>query len=407
MTLGIGLGGLAQGLQKGAQIGSNIRGQSEQFKMNQQQQQQKQQEAVIRNAQESIKQLVEQAKVVTTGFLSQPGVKRDDPRLKQILDPIQQEVMSSVQRLSEMGIPGMNPVMFQREFETMPLQVQTADEITALKAKQAGEIEKAKQAAKPQGAPDMRLAVKDGISRDAVWNEDMGRYVFRGTNEVVPGDYNLIKAGVTATKTSELGLSKPVETKIQQKLVDLQELKGRVQSIGERTQPEFLQIFPRLGMKGSEVFQKLGGELKGEDKAKFEGFKTWLRSSIDNINLYIKEITGAQMSEKEAERLRTGVPDPGDFDSFWGAFKGDDYGTFQAKVKDILEQAELSEARSRLLLKQGLISQDQITQKQAGGIAEQAMSLEQVRSAIDARIVQLISEGRTDEEINQIIAQEF
>jgi hypothetical protein len=62
-----------------------------------------------------------------------------------------------------------------------------------------------------------------------------------------------------------------------------------------------------------------------------------------------KELTGAQMSAKEADRLRLAQPDPGE--QFW---QGDDPVTFKAKMNDVVITTRAAVARYQYYLSQGL-----------------------------------------------------
>ena len=86
---------------------------------------------------------------------------------------------------------------------------------------------------------------------------------------------------------------------------------------------------------------------------KLTEFKGFQRKAIENINLYIKEITGAQMSEKEATRLRLSQPDPGEQ---W--YQGDDPITFKAKMDDVIKFAGASVARYDKYRSEGLSDTD-------------------------------------------------
>jgi hypothetical protein len=45
-------------------------------------------------------------------------------------------------------------------------------------------------------------------------------------------------------------------------------------------------------------------------QAQLEDYTTFKEDAWDNFNRYVKEITGAQMSENEVSRLRLAIPDP-------------------------------------------------------------------------------------------------
>jgi len=90
-------------------------------------------------------------------------------------------------------------------------------------------------------------------------------------------------------------------------------------TVGGKTASAALNILDKFGVpipeKGEEFLIK---------QSKF------VRDSIENINNYIKEITGAQMSEKEATRLRLAQPDPGE-----DIFSGD--GSLKPSWKGLLK----------------------------------------------------------------------
>ena len=67
------------------------------------------------------------------------------------------------------------------------------------------------------------------------------------------------------------------------------------------------------------------------------------------VNQYIKDITGAQMSEFEAKRLRKAIPDPGDT-----LLGGDDPIAYQAKMASALNEFAKAKARYEFYLQKGL-----------------------------------------------------
>jgi hypothetical protein len=92
-----------------------------------------------------------------------------------------------------------------------------------------------------------------------------------------------------------------------------------------------------------------GGALSPEDQKYIENFSTFAQDSVENINLYIKRITGAQMSEKEAARLTMAMPNLG---KTW--FTGDGPAKFKAKAQNALIKVKAANERYRFYLSQGL-----------------------------------------------------
>ena len=95
---------------------------------------------------------------------------------------------------------------------------------------------------------------------------------------------------------------------------------SRLNEIAATYKPEYLQLDTKLKTLKTK-WQEIGegthigailGTASPEDQQLLSDFSDFKRNSIGNINLYIKEITGAQMSEKEADRIRLGMPDPGE-----------------------------------------------------------------------------------------------
>jgi hypothetical protein len=93
-------------------------------------------------------------------------------------------------------------------------------------------------------------------------------------------------------------------------------------------------------------------ELSPEDQDFVTRRSEFFQDSFENLNLYIKMITGAQMSEKEANRLRLVPPDPG------GLFTGDGPTKFYSKMMHIYETGKAMEARLEKYLTMGMVSEE-------------------------------------------------
>jgi hypothetical protein len=107
-----------------------------------------------------------------------------------------------------------------------------------------------------------------------------------------------------------------------------------MEAIAKEFKPEYQEVGSRLGAAWTSKKAWLGmsDQISKKDKVFLAKYAKYKRKAISNINLYIKEITGAQMSEKEADRLRLAQPDPGEK---W--YQGDDPITFKAKMDDVLD----------------------------------------------------------------------
>ena len=144
------------------------------------------------------------------------------------------------------------------------------------------------------------------------------------------------------------GWGKKATGTIEEKLFNAREGLARLSGIEQSARPEFLQTGPRLNAAWSGIKESMGVDLNPEDKAFLADYSTFKMNAIENINRYIKEITGAQMSEAEATRLRKGVPDPGDS---W--YNGDSPTQFNAKLKAQTRSLRAANARYTYALKNG------------------------------------------------------
>jgi hypothetical protein len=105
-------------------------------------------------------------------------------------------------------------------------------------------------------------------------------------------------------------LGKATETKVQTEAIDVDRAIQRLDDIQEGFSPEYLKLPKQLAMKGLEFLEKIGGDLSDEQRDSLTAYTNFKFNASDNMNRYIKELTGAAMSELEANRLRKAIPDP-------------------------------------------------------------------------------------------------
>ncbi len=152
-----------------------------------------------------------------------------------------------------------------------------------------------------------------------------------------------IKTGVRQTGGGEV-LSKPTQTKLEEEIRTAQAGLQRLDSIVAAFKPEYLTLPTKASMAVAAGKELLGMELTEEQKTALTEYTAFKRDSVDNLNRYIKDITGAQMSEAEADRLRKGVPDP----------EEDSPTQFKAKLDATVKSLRLTAARASFALRHGL-----------------------------------------------------
>jgi len=123
--------------------------------------------------------------------------------------------------------------------------------------------------------------------------------------------------------------------------------------IDAQFRPEFLQPKFRIAQSWSAIKDRAGVGLNPQDRQTLSDFSQFKQNALTNINKTIKDITGAAMSEGEAVRIRSTLPDPGQ-----GLFDGDSPVEFESKMNEALRQLKLVEARNSYILRRGLSFKD-------------------------------------------------
>ncbi len=206
---------------------------------------------------------------------------------------------------------------------------------------------------------------------------------------------------VQGPDAESMQLTKPQMSKIQEKAINANEGLKRLEGIVRSFKPEYLQIPSRIGAEWTALKSKLNmGEIGEKDQEFLEDFSIFKQNALENINLYIKEITGAQMSEKEADRIRKAMPDPGE-----GVFGGDSPPEFRKKLINSYKKAKASLARYNYYLKMG-IPETTVSEMINSNTA---VSLDEIENIIEKRAKELEKENpKADmKQIATMIAKEF
>lgn len=161
---------------------------------------------------------------------------------------------------------------------------------------------------------------------------------------------NLVSPGLGNTilqNQKAQNFQKPAQNKLETNILNSEEGYARLQSIRKQFKPEYQQFMGKGKAAWYSLKDKFGG-LSSEEKGYLRDFSQYRQSAAQNLNLYIKEITGAQMSEAEAQRLSKGVPVAGN-----GIFDGDSPTEFRAKADQTMQDLALARMRYHYLKNQG------------------------------------------------------
>lgn len=144
-------------------------------------------------------------------------------------------------------------------------------------------------------------------------------------------------AGVEVNITNDL--TTKTQGRLEGEILDTQDAISRIERIRNSFDPTFQQFFPRLGIKWDQMVARFG-ELDPQSRQRVEARAVFQQNAIENVNSTIRALTGAQMSQFEAERITSQLPNPGT-----GLFDGDDPVTFEAKMTNALESLRAVLAR--------------------------------------------------------------
>lgn len=230
---------------------------------------------------------------------------------------------------------------------------------------------------KPEKSPDVETWVTPGGQTMNLPKGQMppaGSVPYKGKGmdiEFDPETGRPIRISQGGMRRDVAPMTKGTQGKIEEKIVSGAEQIARMEAIYKEFQPKYQELGTRFKNEWTGFKAKMGREVSSEDAKQLTEYKKFTRKAIENINLYIREMTGAQMSEKEVDRLRLAQPDPGEK---W--YQGDDPITLKAKMDDVLKMTKAAVARYEFYRAQGL-DDKAIRQKINGG---QAVTLESIAS---------------------------
>lgn len=158
---------------------------------------------------------------------------------------------------------------------------------------------------------------------------------------------------ITINQPGPMSPTKAAATKIDEGILGQTEGLMRLDAIQSQFKPEYQNIITKASNLGSAWKDKLGISLTNKEKADLEDFSKYRRNAIDSMNQYIKSVTGAAMSEPEAQRILKGMPNPGQ-----GLTDGDSPTEFKAKLDDAIIQTKRAIARSAYLKRNGMSLED-------------------------------------------------
>lgn len=191
---------------------------------------------------------------------------------------------------------------------------------------------------------------------------------------------------------------KPAQNKVDEGLLDTGMRLQKLTAIEQQFKPEFMQYGTKIGAAWSSLKDKANMPLDPGEQELLTKFSQFRRNAIDSLNEYIKSITGAAMTDTEAQRILRGLPNPGT-----GIFDGDSPTEFKAKMDDAIKQLRVAEARFVYIKRNGLTVGDVPLDRMPRLMNERGAELEKAVRAQNAQL----SDVDVRKLVKRNLAQEF
>lgn len=175
----------------------------------------------------------------------------------------------------------------------------------------------------------------------------------RATYDRVLAHYKAGKGDThVSVNTGQMTPGKQAANRVDEDLIGMTRSLMQLDTIANQMKPEFQRFQDKAGFVGLKVKDSTVG-LTNKEKQDLTEYSTYRRNAYNTLNEYIKTITGAAMSEAEANRIRKSMPDPGD-----GLFGGDSPTEFKAKLDDAIKSTKMSVARLAYIKRNGMSLED-------------------------------------------------
>lgn len=145
---------------------------------------------------------------------------------------------------------------------------------------------------------------------------------------------------------------KPAQKDIDEGLMNTSRNIMQLDTIANQFKPEYQRFMGKVGFEALKLKDSTAG-LTNKERQDLTEFSQYRRNAFSALNDYIKSVTGAAMSEAEAQRILKGLPNPGA-----GLFDGDSPTEFKAKLDDALKQTKMAAARFAYMKRNGLSLED-------------------------------------------------
>jgi hypothetical protein len=141
------------------------------------------------------------------------------------------------------------------------------------------------------------------------------------------------------TTGNPAGLTTANQTKVQERALQTADRLARMEGIGEAFDAELLTLPEKANVAFSKLKERLGMDISPEERERITEAMTLSRRALEDLNLTLRDMSGAAITPHEADRLRAPMPDPeNDSPTEFTTKYNDIVGTLQAAHARYLEQ---------------------------------------------------------------------
>lgn len=207
----------------------------------------------------------------------------------------------------------------------------------------------------PQSQPGMNLKVLDDyIAGQAGKRPPPAEGPAAGAEEqdAPPAAGQAPPLPVPEPERSQGGLTPAQRSKVQEQVRNAIESRARTESMLGKFKPEYQTYLGKLGAWAAAGVEKMGVTLPQGARQYLAEYTAFRVDALSNLNQYIHDLTGAQLSQFEADRLRRALADPDNMSPT----------EFLAAAGAVMDAGARAQARYAGLLKDGTIKEgDPIT----------------------------------------------
>lgn len=336
-------------------------------------------------------------RLVETGKLIQGSKQTLLPRLKSAIDTgVKAGVLSGAEasQLLAEAEGSLTPVNeeFTKELQKYQdkqkeLAAETSPENIAGQAAKAGAITTATQAATPSSKQTrMIIDPKEGkIVGMGRFDPKTGLTTFEDGTPIPEGAIS-VNPQFEATDVSDL--TTKTKGDLEGKVIGGKDQIARLEKLVQTFDPNLLTLSADVQEKILATGEYLGAKLTDEQKEFLTRKSTYKQDAIEVVNRGIKEMTGAQMSEPEAKRLRKQFAD----------VENDSPTQFISKVKNGLATMKMATARHQYMLDHGVSTE-------VGADGEYSISIDRFKEIVQKRgealAVEYEAQGMSAEQAQQ------